>query len=205
MHRAPSDFFHQEFPQLLVLSGLVLLVACPGSLLVDLAQDAGTGDDDDSAGALNLDFSDYAGSEQLNIDWDDDQRADHLVDCSGTWTVVGQESTAENAELCPGCDHIWDVTLTAQPGAQDCLLNTGLTIEDHYSQKLGIELEDSGSSEYRHFRLWRNQQSPGAVLEPVGIGAIRLDNGTFTWSGDGQYEIDGELSYSYFFSGEGTF
>jgi hypothetical protein len=180
---------------------LLGLSACPGTLEiwginVPLPDDDSVGDDDDAT----ADWSLYDGVEFIHVDWHPQYNEDGYVDCAGEWTAAGDETTGDDANLCPDCDFVWTITLDAEPEAYDCLnQGTGMDVQDGYVRKVGIEFLDAEKQDFRYYRNRENQDLP---LAPVGIGAV---NGTeFTWSG-----VDGFSSetdrYVWYFAGEGEF
>lgn len=190
-----------------ILSATLLTVGCPGTLEiwgVNVPIPDGTGDDDDTASIV---WDNYDGIEILNIDWSPEEEADGHFDCLAEWRAQGPETTLDDDNLCTACDHIWEISMIAQPGAEECLQQgTGIDVPGSYVRKVGFELSDSVD-----FLVWRTTfavqeplgSSPNEPLAEAGIGAFQ---GTeYTWSGiDTPMEND-QLGYSFFFSGEGQF
>ncbi len=196
-------------PLALLALSLGALSACPGNLeicidvdvdgnCIVLGQSGGDDDDDIDPGAI--DFSVYDGIEYLNIDWDQQLEEQGRNDCNGPWTATGENTTADDGNLCPDCDHIWSIELVAQSTAESCITGTGLTFFEDYIRKMGIRFLSNTD-----FAVYRNSESANNVLNEVGIGAIQPGN-QFTWSGIDQWEIDIDNGgYNYYFSGEGAF
>jgi len=188
--------------RLLVLGLLMCgLVGCPGALNIDLGMDSGVSDDDDAG--LDIDFSSLAGVEFLNIEWDQSELPAGVENCSGQWLVAGAETTGDDSELCPSCDYIWQVTLTAKPDAQACLVGTELEVEDDYVRKVGIAFDEASDT---LFRLYRNIDSVEEPLLYVGFGAVNPEDAAFSWSGSDVYAPEGMFgAYVHHYSGEGVF
>lgn len=191
----------------LLAVALVLLGGCPGTLEiwgVNVPIPDGTGDDDDTA---DLDFSNYDGTEILNIDWSPEEEADGHFDCLAEWRAQGPETTGDDSNLCPQCEFVWRITLVAQPGADECLQQgTGIDVPAQYTRKVGIVRSDTFN-----FTVHRTGFDTGSPLgdsenEPLDRAGLGAFSGTaYTWSGvDSPVEND-QLGYEFFFSGEGQF
>lgn len=173
--------------------------------------DSAVGNDDDDSGddddTVNIVWDNYDGRESLNIDWSPEEEADGHFDCVAEWRAQGVETTLDDGNLCPDCDHIWEIDLVAQPGAAECLQQgTGIEVPGQYVRKVGFELVEGGA-----IVAWRTSFS---VQEPLGtsandpmaeagVGAF-LGN-EFVWSGLDLPLENAQLGYSFFFSGEGQF
>jgi len=181
---------------------LSALVACPGALTVDLGMEGDGVTEDDDEG-LGIDLSAVAGVEFVNVQWDPTLAAEGEQDCTAEWLVAGSETTDEDTELCPSCDYIWQVTFTAELGAESCMGGPGLPFEAEYVRKLGIEFDDVSDI---HFRVWRNIDSAEEPLLHVGVGAVDPEDASFSWSGHDVYEPEGDFgAHSHHYSGEGAF
>lgn len=182
----------------LALLLLPLSSGCTGTMLiwgVNTGVDS-TGDDDDDLPA-KFDFSTYEGVEYVNIDWAQQFEQQGRDDCSAPWSVSGTETTSDDQNLCPSCDHIWLLEMTPGAGVESCYANTNFSTEPR-ERRVGIELIDDVN-----FRMWRNSQDSDNPLDEVGDGAFL---GTeFTWSGsETQRESVGD-QYEWYYSGEGEF
>ena len=194
----------------LLAVALVLLGGCPGTLEiwgVNVPIPDGTGDDDDTA---DLDFSNYDGTEILNIDWSPEEEADGHFDCRARWRAQGANTTASDLNLCPDCvdgDQVWEVNLIAQPGAEECLnQGTGIDVPGQYARKLAFGLGDGVA--FLVYRTAFSVQEPlgDSVNDPLAEAGVGAFLGTeFTWSGDSTPMVNEQLRYSFFFSGEGQF
>ncbi len=189
--------------RLLPLAAFVaLLPGCTGTLniwTVNVDPLGGSGDDDDDDRDPQLDFSNYDGTEYINIDWDQEQAPAGVEDCAEEYEAFGANTTLDDSNLCPLCDHIWAVTLVAADPDLECLDGTGLQARETYIRRVGIEFIDDIT-----FRYWRNRGDSDLALDPHGIGAF---NGVeFTWSGIDEYaEEYPDAGITLFFSGEGEF
>lgn len=159
----------------------------------------GEGDDDDD-GAANLDFTQYNGTELINLDWTQQAEGEGHFDCFEPFDAFGGNSTIDDQNLCPTCDEIWALTMVAQDAEMPCLTQgSGLQVEPTYIRRVGIEFTSDIA-----FRYHRNRGDADNVLEPHGIGAFQ--GVEFTWSGIDDYaEEYAEAGFTLFFSGEGEF
>ena len=185
-----------------LLAGVVLVAAlvagCPGRLEFWMLGSS-IGDDDDNG--LQLDYSSFEGVEFVNIDWDQEAWPQGVDDCEADWHALGVDSTSDDQDLCPNCDQIWSVQLTALSGADSCLQGTALPEPADITVRVGFEFLDA----LPHlFTVWRAVGD--APLVSVGVGAIDEARAEFTWSGQDSYRNDGEIiGYEWFLSGEGSF
>ncbi len=180
---------------------------CPGTLEiwgVNVPIDGSSGDDDDTG---SIDWANYDGTELLNIDWSPEEEADGHFDCLAEWRAQGAETTLDDDNLCPECDHIWETNMVAQPGAEECLQQgTGIDVPGSYVRKVGFELSDGVD-----FIVWRTTfsvQEPlgSSANEPLAEAGIGAFQGTeYTWSGLDTPMDNDQLGYEFFFSGEGQF
>jgi len=187
-----------SLPLLAAALGAFLLPGCVGTLdiwTLDILI-PGQGDDDDGPPAL--DFSVFDGVEFINIDWDQEQKAQGLQDCAGEWSADGDNTTLDDDNLCEACTHVWTLTLRAEDSAYECLDNTNITVNDPYIRKIGFEFLDD-----QDFIVWRNFSDPDLPMEPVGEGAIKGTD--FTWSGLAEEYREAGQNFEFFFSGEGSF
>jgi len=159
----------------------------------------GNGDDDDDD-APNLDFTQYEGTELINLDWTQQAEGDGHADCHERFDAFGGNSTIDDQNLCPTCDEIWALTLAAEDPEMPCLnQGSGLQVAPNYIRRVGIEFTSDID-----FRYWRNRGDSDNALEAHGIGAFQ--GVEFTWSGvDGFSEEYAEAGFTLFFSGEGEF
>lgn len=192
-----------KLPRLLLLLSGLLLTGCTGSLSiwgVNVPIPGGPGDDDDSTGSPDLDFSQYDGIEYINLDWTQDAEEEGHYDCQEEFDAFGANSTIDDSNLCPQCDEVWTITLVAQDSDLTCLRQgSGIDTPPSYVRRIGIEF--SGAID---FEVWRNTEDEDFALAPVGVGAFQgIEH---TWSGiDGfQIEVPGR-GFSYYLSGEGGF
>jgi hypothetical protein len=194
-------------PVAIVLAALSV-VGCPGSLElwgvnVPLPGGGGFDDDDDTAPA---DFSNYDGLEYLNIEWTDDAIAAGHYNCRAVWEAQGPNTLDSDGNLCPECDQIWQMSLSAED-VEDCLgQGTGITAPTNYTRKVGFRTE--GGTAFTVYRTRFSAQSPlgqsqNEPLDEAGIGAFQ--GAEFTWSGIDSPVVIAELGYSFYYSGEGTF
>jgi hypothetical protein len=190
-----------------IVSAALLAAGCPGTLEiwgVNVPIPDGTGDDDDTASIV---WDNYDGTEILNIDWSPEEEADGHFDCLAEWRAQGAETTLDDDNLCTACDHIWEINMVAQPGADECLQQgTGIDVPGSYVRKVGFELSESID-----FLVWRTAFSVQAPLgssqnEPLAEAGIGAFQGTeYTWSGLDTPMDNDQLGYEFFFSGEGQF
>ncbi len=182
----------------------VLLTGCTGTLDIWGVNvplpGQGNGDDDDD-GAANLDFTQYDGTELINLDWTQQAEGEGHFDCFEAFDTFGDNSLIDDGNLCPTCDEIWAVTLVAQDPTMPCLnQGSGLQVDPTYIRRVGIEFtSDIG------FAYHRNRgDSDNNALTAHGIGAFQ--GVEFTWSGIDDYaEEYAEAGFTLFFSGEGEF
>lgn len=179
----------------------VLMTGCAGLLDiwgVNHPLPGADDDDDDDDNGANFDFSQYEGTELINIDWSQQLEETGEQDCFEVFDAFGGASTVDDADLCPACDHIWTITLAARDDDLPCLEGTDLDVTATYIRRVGIEF-----GEGIEFNYWRNRDSD-LSLDAHGIGAFQ--GVEFTWSGiDGFAEEHPDLGYTLFFSGEGEF
>ncbi len=179
------------------------LSGCSGVLNiwgVNVPIPGGPGDDDDSTGAPELDFSQYDGIEYINLDWTQDAEEEGHFDCQEPFDAFGANSTLDDGNLCPQCDEIWTITLVAQDDDQSCLRQgSGFDVPGSYVRRIGIEFVNAID-----FVVWRNSEDEDFALNEVGIGAfLGVEH---TWSGvDGYQSEVPARGYSWFLSGEGEF
>lgn len=194
----------------LALAAAMLLLGpgCHGTLEiwgVNVPIPGGGGGDDDDAAVF--DWSNYDGTEILNIDWTPEEEADGHFDCLAEWRAQGPETSGSDSNLCPECEFVWQVSLVAQPGADECLQQgTGIAAPNQYTRKVGLLRGDG--VEFTVFRTSYSVGSPlgnseNDPLQDAGVGAFQ---GTeYTWSGQDSPVSNDQLGYSFFYSGEGQF
>ncbi len=196
---------------LVLLPVALLLGGCPGSLLIcgenwpECTDGFGIGDDDDLSG--DPDFSNFDGTEYLNIDWDAEAEADGQFDCEAEFRAQGPRTLVDDQNLCPTCDEIWTVTLVAEDGVEECLSQgTAIDAPASYERKVGLRLEEGVA--FTVFRTAFSIQDPlgGSENDPLieaGVGAFQ---GTeYTWSGIADPVENENRRFAFYFSGEGDF
>jgi hypothetical protein len=176
-------------------ASLLLLAGCHGQMTIDgLPGSAdGTGD-----GPPGIDYGSFDGVDITSVDWGQAGKAQGREDCEAIWDAVAAETTDDDHDLCPVCDHVWSVNLRAQADAQACLADTELEYREAAVVRVGFEFTQGVG-----FMVWRTLDDADGPLVEVGVGA--LDGTEFTWSGRADHQDSSLLGYSWFHSGEGEF
>lgn len=187
----------------LVLFAVVLLglpfSGCSGTLLIwgiNAGEGVG-GDDDDSELPPEFDFSRYDGVEYINIDWAQQFEQQGREDCRAPWPTTGTETTSDDQNLCPDCDHIWLVEQEPGEGVEACYANTQFSTQPR-ERRVGIEIIDDVN-----FVFWRNSEDSDNPLAEVGEGAFL--GSEFTWSGIDDHSQSVGDQFEWWYSGEGEF
>lgn len=179
----------------------LLLSGCVGSLSVwGINVPIPDDDDDDDAAPPDINYDTYEGVEYINIDWSqqaENQGAEDCIEEEG-WTVTGEESTGNDNNFCPDCDHIWRLTFTATPGLPGCLRDTGFGNTSGFLRQLGFVFTSDSD-----FDVYRTVTEPHIPMVQVGVGALDEEAG-FTWGGSQGFRTD-EGNYEWYLSGEGSF
>ncbi len=172
-------------PLLLIRSGLPWLmcfsIGCMAEMtIVDLtADDDDVGDDDDTADddtadddSADDDVPDYSawnGGYAYHVDFTTEaEEWMDAVDCDATYDQTGPNVTEFTSDLCPACDHIYELLHAPSPPEVTlaCVDQLGWS-GDPYTRLYGIQF--TGETE---FILWRNFSDPENELTEYGTGEI---------------------------------
>ena len=194
-------------PLLFVALASLLAAGCPGTLEIWGVNVPLPGGDDDDDDDTTRDYTNYDGSEYLNVVWTPEEIPDGHFNCEAEWRAQGPNTTTDDANLCADCDEVWSVTLVAQPGASDCLQQgTGIDAPASYERKSGIRLESGVAFDVFRTAFTVNRplgESANSALQQAGVGAFQ--GADYTWSGIDAPVENAERGYSFFYSGEGSF
>ncbi len=147
----------------------------------DTGDDDTTGDDDatDDDDA-QPDFSDWQASFVMHLDFSPEAE-DYLgaVDCDATYDQVGPNVSGSYSDLCPSCDHVFELHHAANPAEETvACVEQAMMSGDDFTRYYGIEMVSD-----TEFVVWRNWDDTGTEpLEAFGGGTI--DGTSFSYALD---------------------
>ncbi len=172
---------------------LILFSGCSASLVLsddddvgdddtsddDASDDDASDDDDDTGDDDVVDMSYWSSDFAYVLDWSPEaEEYWDVVDCEAPYSLEGPEVTAQHQDLCPSCDHVYQLSFVPNPLQQVEACYEGTDFQpDPFDRYVGLQLVPPNE-----IIVWRNWEEQPSQLEQYAWGA--LNGGEFWFDSD---------------------